>query len=192
MFTLAPLRVALAMLLVAPIVDLDRRVQSLVQSGRRPALEPVMHGATDIGKGEVVLGTLLGIALFSGPAGPLTARAALVTMIPTNLAVEGLKRGINRARPDGEHRRSNASFPSSHAANAFAFAAVFSRRWPRVGFFLWPGAALVAWSRVYLNRHFLSDVLVGAAIGVAGAWLVMRWLPVRHAEPSARTAATQD
>ena len=36
--------------------------------------------------------------------------------------------------------------------------------------------ALVASSRLYLNRHFLSDVVVGAMIGFAWAWALARWV----------------
>jgi membrane-associated phospholipid phosphatase len=32
---------------------------------------------------------------------------------------------------------------------------------------------------MYLHRHFLSDVVAGALIAVAVAWLAARWLPLR-------------
>lgn len=64
-------------------------------------------------------------------------------------------------------------FPSTHASVAFAFAAVLVatvRSWPlrlvAVGL-----AALVSWSRICLGLHFPIDVLAGALVGVAGAWL---------------------
>ena len=97
-------------------------------------------------------------------------------MIPATLTVEGIKRLVPRTRPDGDQKPSNASFPSSHAAGAFALATVFTRRWRK----LWPlwflAAALVAFSRLYLNRHFLSDVVVGAMIGLGWAWALGRWV----------------
>ena len=33
-------------------------------------------------------------------------------------------------------------------------------------------AGLIAYSRVYLHVHFLSDVLVGAALGFVVAWII--------------------
>ena len=102
-----------------------------------------------------------------------------------NLAVEGLKRLTYRARPDGEHKRSNAAFPSSHAANAFALAAVLARRWRRAAPALWLLAALIAFSRIYLNRHFTSDAVVGSVIGLVGAWAV-------HAEWERRRLRAQE
>jgi undecaprenyl-diphosphatase len=136
-----------------------------------------MRALTDIGKPPVVMGALLVIAAFGGPAGPPTVRYALATLAGTNLCVEGLKRLVNRPRPDGEHKRSNASFPSSHAANAFALAWALRQRWPRLTPLFLAFAAAVAFSRVYLDRHYVSDVVVGALIGVLWAWGLARFGP---------------
>jgi membrane-associated phospholipid phosphatase len=168
-------RVAIVLSLLGPVEQLDWQVQHAVQSTRSPGWDRVMNGATSAGQGTVLFGALLAVAVFTGPLGPATARTVLVALVPTNLAVEGLKRLTFRARPDGEHRRSNASFPSSHAANAFAVAAVLSGRWRRLAPAWFVAAAVIAWSRVYLNRHFLSDVVCAAIIGLAcGIWAT-RW-----------------
>ena len=180
----------LAVALVSPLESVDLALQHSIQSSRTPWLEPVMRGATDLGKPATVLGALLGIAIFDAAAGPATARLALLALVPTNLVVEGLKRAVNRTRPDGEQKRSNSSFPSSHAANAAALAWVLARRWRRLAPALWALAVLVAASRMYLNRHYPSDVLAALAIGMACGWLAPRMLRRRAApEPaSARTA----
>lgn len=164
----------LVLALLGPIERIDLDVQGLVQASRAPWLEPVMQGATNAGRPANVLAVMLAIALFDAAAGPATVKLALVALVPANLVVEGLKRAVNRTRPDGEHKRSNASFPSSHAANAAAIAWIFSRRWRKLAPIFWAAALLVAWSRVYLNRHYLSDVLAGLAIGMVCAWLAPR------------------
>ena len=185
---LLALRLALVLSLLDPIVSLDWRVQNAVQSAR-PHLpfERLMQGATDAGRHEYLFGFLLVIAVFTGAPGPATVRECLLVLIPASLTVEGVKRLVNRTRPDGESKRSNASFPSSHAAGAFALAAVLARRWKR----LWPAwfftAALVACSRVYLNRHFLSDVVVGVIIGLGWAFALGHWV-FDHAERRAAAA----
>jgi membrane-associated phospholipid phosphatase len=65
------------------------------------------------------------------------------------------------------------SFPSGHATTAFAAAAAVTDEttlwWPRstwiVGPLMYGGATMVALSRMYHNRHWASDVAVGALIG---------------------------
>lgn len=73
-------------------------------------------------------------------------------------------------------------FISSHAANCFAIAAYVSfalrRRFKVFNYgilYLW--AALIAYSRVYLARHYVGDVLCGALWGVFLAWLL--WMLTR-------------
>jgi membrane-associated phospholipid phosphatase len=159
-------------LLAWPTQPLDDAVRGAAQASRRPALEAPMHFASDGARPLLFAGAV--VALVAGTAGRAVVLETAIALVPVNLVVEGLKRATDRARPDGSRRRSNAAFPSSHAANAFAIAFVVARRWRR----LWPAcfalALAVAWSRVYLDRHWLSDVVAGAALGVLLAWLALR------------------
>lgn len=164
--------------LLTPVEQADSTLQQAMQQHRVPALERTMRTASDIGKPVVVFGVLLAIAVCDVAQGVPLARVALVSAAVVNLAVEVIKRTTDRTRPDGERKRSNASFPSSHAANAFALAVLFCRRWPKGSILFLGGATLVAVSRVYLNRHFTSDVVAGALLGAGLALWVsrqMRW-----------------
>lgn len=75
------------------------------------------------------------------------------------------------------------SFPSGHTVSAFAAAAAVtaetSRNAPNtkwiVGPVLYTGAALVGISRMYNNRHWASDVIVGAGIGTFAGLKVVRF-----------------
>ena len=77
-------------------------------------------------------------------------------------------------------------FPSSHSSVVFGFAtavALTAGRWYWASLAL-AAAVLVAWSRVYLGLHFPSDVLAGALVGAASAWVACRLLfrnPIRPA-----------
>jgi PAP2 superfamily protein len=78
--------------------------------------------------------------------------------------VYGIKGTVRRDRPTGDC----CSFPSGHASVTFATAAVL---WRHLG---WKAAvptytvaSYVALSRLHDNRHYLSDVIFGSAIGVA-------------------------
>lgn len=166
----------LVLALFGPIEQLDRDVAGAVQHARRPALEGPMRFASQIGQPMVVIGGLVVVAVLEGTLGAGTARVALVALAGANLTTEALKRLTFRARPDGSHKRSNASFPSGHATSAAALAWVLGRRWRKAAPFLGLFALWVCYSRMYLNRHWLSDVVVGVAIGILWGWLAWRWL----------------
>jgi membrane-associated phospholipid phosphatase len=81
--------------------------------------------------------------------------------------VEPIKFAVGRERPDGSNRQ---SFPSGHSAITFAAAAVIQRHlgW-RHSVIAYGVASYVAASRLHDNRHYLSDVVFGAAVGsIAG------------------------
>ncbi|PPI10347.1 hypothetical protein C5D04_14440 [Rathayibacter sp. AY1D2] len=82
----------------------------------------------------------------------------------------------------------SASFPSGHAASAAAFAAGVALESPRVGAAVAPLAAAVAFSRLHVGVHWLSDVLGGAALGAAVAVVGRAVLPAepRHVPVSER------
>jgi membrane-associated phospholipid phosphatase len=62
---------------------------------------------------------------------------------------------------------SSPSFPSGHAATAFAAAVAVGAFYPRLRLPLLGLAALVALSRIYLGVHFWLDVFAGSALGIA-------------------------
>lgn len=85
----------------------------------------------------------------------------------TQTAVQGLKYSIRRPRPDGSN---NLSFPSGHTATSFATATVLERHFGwGVGVPAYAFASYVGIARMAADKHHLSDVIMGAGIGlVAG------------------------
>jgi undecaprenyl-diphosphatase len=87
---------------------------------------------------------------------------------------------LQRVRPYDAHithlfidRSADSSFPSDHATAAFAIAAAFLLHGlTRGGFLFLAAAALVAFSRVYVGTHYVSDVLGGAVTGIVAAIFV--------------------
>lgn len=91
-------------------------------------------------------------------------------LIVSQALTQGIKQTVRRDRPTGEC----CAFPSGHASATFAFASVLERHLGWRG--AWPTFAIgmyVAASRLHDNRHFLSDVLFGSALGVASGWTVV-------------------
>lgn len=123
----------------------------------------------------------LSLALLA--TGPRTARQAAVAgtsaWATTSLVVVAIKRVAGRRRPRlaavGPPTHSS-SMPSSHTATAFAYSAAAAIQHPAAASLLIP-AGVVAWSRLEVRRHFPTDVVVGAAIGLtvgAAAGLLVR------------------
>jgi undecaprenyl-diphosphatase len=80
------------------------------------------------------------------------------------------------------------SFPSGHAASAFAFATGVTHELPTVGIPLHGAAATVAYSRVHTGVHYPLDVIVGAVVGGALSPVATMWLDRRRAARAARKA----
>jgi membrane-associated phospholipid phosphatase len=75
----------------------------------------------------------------------------------------GIKVAARRSRPDG----SSLSFPSGHTTVSFASATVLQQHFGwKVGLPAYAVASYVAASRVQMQRHYLSDVAFGAALGI--------------------------
>jgi undecaprenyl-diphosphatase len=93
-------------------------------------------------------------------------------ILATALLVMVIKFSVRRRRPEGEwgsiYRNTDPhSFPSGHAARAALLAVLtisWGPRWLGILVLLW--APFVSTARVAMGLHYLSDVLVGAALGI--------------------------
>jgi len=84
--------------------------------------------------------------------------------VVSRVAVEGLKYGIDKDRPDGS---GDDSFPSGHTADSFASATFIQQRYGwKWAIPAYVGAIFVGYSRVESDKHFVEDVLAGAVIGI--------------------------
>ena len=81
------------------------------------------------------------------------------------------------------------SFPSSHSVHAFSLAAgtAIASRHVAVGATAFAAAGVVAWSRVYDDEHWTSDVTASAIIGIAAAATTVRWLDAKFPVPNERS-----
>jgi len=163
------------LLLTKPGHELDYTVYSVVHDTyRAPWLTKTMELATALGERKNAVVGLALFGFFGTPTAQLTAKLSAVSLIASSGIVTLTKYVTNRDRPEGMSPRQNSSFPSGHAAGAAAVAVLVSKRHGRIGFIAWGVALLIMLSRIYLGRHFPSDVLTGALLGSISSWLVLR------------------
>ncbi|MGV6846522.1 MAG: phosphatase PAP2 family protein [Lutibacter sp.] len=97
--------------------------------------------------------------------------------------VEGIKKSNGKLRPNGLPD----SFPSGHSAVAFTNATVlyheFHKTTPLLAYSGYLFASTVGAFRIFNNKHYLSDVLVGAGIGIAITNLVYYFKPLKNFNP---------
>lgn len=113
----------------------------------------------------------------SGVNGKHTLPNQLALLIKSELLMTGivysLKYTVGEARPDTGQKN---SFPSGHTAQAFAAATFLSKEygyksvWISIG--AYTAASTVGVFRMLNNRHWISDVLVGAGIGILSTEIV--------------------
>lgn len=192
------------------ISRLDANIFILINSHHTLFFDKFFLIISQLGNGWIAV-PLAAAAIIAMTPRPYLARALIYAAIAGTLAGIAntqIKRAVHRPRPviyfenqslGGEGRSMTISklhavhivgrswrqrsFPSGHAATAFAAATILAflyGTWFSIGFF---PAALVAYSRVYMGVHFPFDVFAGALLGVAVALLValffrrMKYLP---------------
>jgi diacylglycerol kinase family enzyme/membrane-associated phospholipid phosphatase len=137
------------------------------------------------------------LAVLGGRGGRRAAARGVAAVGATSLVVNGpVKAFTGRHRPAlelvPEIRRltvspTSTSFPSGHAASAFAFATAVGMHQPRLRWPLLGLAGVVGLSRVYTGVHYPGDVIVGGLLG-AGIGGVAARMPRAPRAPRARAS----
>jgi membrane-associated phospholipid phosphatase len=173
----------------------DARLERTSLTHRSPTLDDLASAGNALGLGRHLIPALgasyLGGRLTHRPRiadGALHAAAAYVI---GNVVVSVGKPLIGRHRPDtlGSPWRIRPftvagawhSFPSAHTLHAFTLAGAISEeaRQPWVTAAAYGAASVVAWSRVYADEHWASDVAASAVIGSAIGHVTVRRLHAR-------------
>lgn len=120
---------------------------------------------------------LLGYMVIGGPESQKAARTIFYVGVANALTVGTLKLIVGRPRPTGTYKRYNSSFPSGHSSAGFYWATTIGHEYPkyRIPLYIW--ATGVVLSRVYLGRHWPSDVIAGGIIGYLFGKLEIRLKP---------------
>jgi len=190
-------------------VPLTRFVRSLndfhIDHLANPWLAQLSDLGDRLGRGEWLVGFSLALlAIGYGLTWSVWKEAGWQSLLAHGLAAltsNVLKHLVGRARPkfmhSGHVEFSPAggsgwdSFPSGHATACFAVAAVLAVRFPKARWVIISLAMAIAVSRILRGSHFLTDTVVGAALGYAvGTFVSHPWREWRMSLSSALVAMT--
>jgi undecaprenyl-diphosphatase len=161
--------------------SLDRAVYQAIADTPTPGLDSAFRRlSTAANQSRLWLGLAAAMALLGGSRGRRAALDGVVAIGATSATVNlGIKPLARRRRPfrvepeqfEGRHvpMPTSTSFPSGHAASAFAFASAVSQELPRIAVPIGLLAGAVAYSRVHTGVHYPGDVVIGSIIGAGTA-----------------------
>lgn len=148
---------------------------------RHDILDKIMPRITVLGDGGVFW-ILIALAFVFKGTTRIVGEMMISALILTTILGEGLiKHIIRRARPFVGGIESKLlicrpitySFPSGHTSSSFAAAGVLFAAHSRLAPIAFILAALIAFSRIYLNVHYPTDVFIGILLGLFCAHTVV-------------------
>lgn len=167
------------MSLIHLIERVDHRVITRLHGRLRPSVVAGFKAASRTGDGHVQVACILWAWWLASESSIRFFDAAIMAFCIERSLYSIAKRRFRRRRPSAALPSFVAlvtpsdefSFPSGHTMAAFLLATLLYLTFdmPAVGVFTW--AMLVGCSRVVLGVHFPSDIVVGAVLGVAIAFV---------------------
>jgi membrane-associated phospholipid phosphatase len=155
----------------------DRAVYQAVARTPTPALDRPFRGLSNAANySRLWLGIAAAIAVTGGKRGRHAALEGVLAVCVTSATINlGIKPLARRRRPDRADPAPHGarqvrmpesdSFPSGHAASAFAFAYAVGRHLPGLAVPIRLLAAAVGYSRVHTGVHYPGDVVIGSVLG---------------------------
>ena len=157
------------------IIELERSILLFFQSIRSAPMDKIMIFITTLGDSGL-LWILVSIGLIFNKkfrrVGIISLLSLLLCFVLNNIVIKNI---IQRPRPFYSIQDlrilisipSEFSFPSGHSSSSFAAATgMFLASKKKVFYLFYILAFFIAISRVYVGVHYLSDVLVGAFVGI--------------------------
>jgi hypothetical protein len=158
--------IAFPIMISALVVEGDKDEFSNLRRDYLPKFQSQIDNFSQYAPAAVMLGMkLAGVEGRSSWGRMLTADAFSAILMAST--VNALKYTVKSKRPDGTTRN---SFPSGHTATAFMTATMIANEYgwrsPIISICAYSLASVTGFFRMANNRHWLSDVLFGAGVGV--------------------------
>ncbi len=176
----------------------DQPLRNATQGDQKYYHSVAVEGGRIYGEGYSIIGVAAVFGVYGLIAGDTAAKKITIELLQAGLYSETvtvlLKMTVGRARPyTNEGARSihpfagintdHNSFPSGHSTSAFALSTVMSRhaKSDLVKILAYVPAGFTLFSRIYQDKHWVSDELVGAGVGFfVGNWVVDLHEEKRH------------
>lgn len=132
-----------------------------------PGLEEALEAGEGVGGGLAQFGAAMATYTIGRASKSPTVTALGADLVRAQIVAQALTQTIKlttrRTRPDG----TSQSFPSGHVSTSFATATVLQRHFGwKAGVPAYALATYVAANRIQTRRHYLSDVIFGATVGL--------------------------
>jgi len=171
--------VALTAILSVLVIE-DTQIRYMVRGIRAHPWLEIMQWISFTGKGIFMFLILFLVFIFGllkqRDQERKASRYGIYALTLSGVLIQTFKHVIGRPRPrivdtGGFHFGPSLasgydSFPSGHAGSSFAVAYILSRFYPEGKVYFYGFAALVAFSRIYIDAHFASDIFFGAGLGI--------------------------
>ena len=171
---------------LADTEKVDLAVYSAIAATPTPALDRVMKSVSTAANYSRLWFAVAAVLAVTGRPGRRAALRGIASIAVTSPLVNFVaKRAGRRPRPMLDDQQvlarqvrmpTSRSFPSGHAASAFAFSTGVGSTSPVVAIPLHAAAGVVAYSRVHTGVHYPGDVLVGSVLGTVLAQLTTHTL----------------
>jgi membrane-associated phospholipid phosphatase len=197
----------MSVVLCLPIVALlvDHEVHTLSPSWKMHPLDLFIGALNPIGYGVTLLMVTMALCALGWCAKrPRLCEAACFaswTFVIAGVFEFSLKHLVGRPRPDSAAMSMLPigpslttgfdSFPSGHATSVFAVACAFAYFYPRLRWPLYLLAICISLGRLYLDRHYVSDILGGALIGIVVTTVLLQYKDSLPSFPSFRPSRTE-
>lgn len=170
----------------------DAEINALAERNQNIAGKRIADAGNFLGDPVTVLPSLglfyLYGEIFEDPKARRASLLAMESMAFSGLFTYGIKLSTQRSRPSTVEdpnvwngfslKDSNSSFPSMHTQTAFSVASVLAEEYreiPAVTVTAYGLATLTGLSRIYSNKHWVSDVFLGGAVGYFVGKAVVRY-----------------
>ena len=166
-------------------LEIDSRISLYYASDNNHFLQSGFSVISNMGSGLVFISMLLLLWIFFYDYFYQIVLFILLAEIAGLFAIIILRYATRRKRPLASRDLfwfspwNKYSFPSHHAFRSFMVATILGIKYPISIPFLFIVAFSIGFSRIYLSKHYLTDVIAGAFLGIsvgAGAYVLMQHL----------------